>query len=47
MSIVALGDLPPNEHDPDGIRGAADDILSGADYDRADPACQQIGTELE
>ena len=37
MSIVALGDLPPNEHDPDGIRGAADDILSGADYDRADP----------
>ena len=37
VSIVALGDLPPNEHDPDGIRGAADDILSGADYDRADP----------
>lgn len=34
---MALGDLPPNEHDPDGIRSAADDILSGTDYDRADP----------
>jgi hypothetical protein len=37
MSIAALGDLPPNEHDPTEVRDAADDILSGADYDRADP----------
>lgn len=37
MSLGAIGDLPPNEHDADGIRGAADDILSGADYDRAEP----------
>lgn len=37
MSVVALGDLPPNEQDPDQVRDAADDILAGADYDRADP----------
>ena len=37
MSIAAPGDLPPSEQDPDQVRNAADDILAGADYDRADP----------
>lgn len=35
--IVALADLPPNEQDPEAVRNAADDILSGADYERAEP----------
>ena len=37
MSVRGPAQLPPNEQDPDGVRNAADDILSGADYERAEP----------
>ena len=37
MSLAALAQSPPNEQDPEAVRDAADDILSGADYERAEP----------
>lgn len=37
MSVAAIAQSPPNEQDPEAVREAADDILSGADYERAEP----------
>ncbi len=37
MSGSTVAQLPPNDQDPEAVRNAADDILSGSDYERAEP----------